>query len=91
MPNDNNPGAPVLSSGRYFLRRLTSTFCCGPSYFRRCFSHPKSFPTSYFFCIIVLFSGAGLVEFYGLAEKRGVPCFKWCGLTGGLLLLAALS
>ena len=27
------------------------------------------------------------MEFYGLAEKRGLPCFKWCGLAGGVLLV----
>jgi phosphatidate cytidylyltransferase len=30
---------------------------------------------------------AGLVEFYGLAQKRGLACFKWCGLFGGALLM----
>ena len=29
----------------------------------------------------------GLAEFYGLAEKRGIACFKWCGLFGGVLLM----
>jgi phosphatidate cytidylyltransferase len=31
---------------------------------------------------------AGLAEFYGLAEKCGLACFKWCGLIGGALLMA---
>ncbi|MGH7981041.1 MAG: phosphatidate cytidylyltransferase, partial [Limisphaerales bacterium] len=38
-------------------------------------------------CIIALLSAAGLMEFYGLAEKRGLACFKWCGLVGGILLV----
>ena len=41
-------------------------------------------------CIILLIFLAvtGLAEFYGLAEKRGYSCFKWCGIIGGVLLLA---
>jgi len=29
----------------------------------------------------------GLTEFYDLAEKRGLICFKWCGLFGAVLLM----
>ena len=27
------------------------------------------------------------MEFYGLVEKRGMQCFKYCGLVGGVLLM----
>ena len=40
-----------------------------------------------FLLIIVFLALAGLAEFYGLAEKRGLACFKWCGLLGGALLM----
>ena len=30
---------------------------------------------------------AGLVEFYGMAQKRGLACFKYSGLVGGVLLM----
>ena len=40
-----------------------------------------------FLVIIVVLAGAGLVEFYGMAEKRGLACFKYCGLVGGMLLM----
>jgi phosphatidate cytidylyltransferase len=36
---------------------------------------------------MVLLAGAGLWEFYGLVEKCGQTCFKYCGLIGGLLLM----
>jgi phosphatidate cytidylyltransferase len=40
------------------------------------------------FLLIILFLAlAGLAEFYGLAEMRGLACFKWCGLLGGALLM----
>lgn len=40
------------------------------------------------FVLIILFLAlTGLLEFYGLAEKRGLACFKWCGLIGGALLM----
>jgi phosphatidate cytidylyltransferase len=37
--------------------------------------------------VMLLLAGLGLVEFYGLVEKRGLVCFKWSGLLGGALLL----
>ena len=40
-----------------------------------------------FLIIIVFLALAGLAEFYGLAEKRGLACFKYCGLLGGALLM----
>ena len=40
-----------------------------------------------FLLIIVFLALAGLAEFYGLAEKRGLVCFKCCGLLGGVLLM----
>ena len=36
---------------------------------------------------MVFLATAGLAEFYGLAEKRNLVCFKWCGLLGGVLLM----
>ncbi|MGH7991528.1 MAG: phosphatidate cytidylyltransferase, partial [Limisphaerales bacterium] len=40
-----------------------------------------------FILLIFVLALAGLAEFYGLAEKRGLACFKWCGLFGGALLM----
>ena len=41
-----------------------------------------------FFCSSSFFSPiTGLIEFYDLAQKRGLACFKWCGLLGGVLLM----
>ncbi len=40
-----------------------------------------------FILLMIFLAVAGLAEFYGLAEKRGLACFKWCGLVGGVLLM----
>ena len=40
-----------------------------------------------FILIMVFLAMTGLGEFYELAEKRGLAGFKWCGLSGGLLLM----
>ncbi|HVK57321.1 MAG TPA: CDP-archaeol synthase [Candidatus Kapabacteria bacterium] len=46
--------------------------------------------SAYFFLLImILLSGAGLVEFYDLARKIGLPCYKGWGIFGGLLLMTA--
>src|SRR6185437_6221377 len=40
-----------------------------------------------FLGIMVLLAVAGLMEFYWMAEKRGLVCFKYCGLAGAVLLM----
>ena len=40
----------------------------------------------YFFCLIALFSGVALFEFYGLAEKKGAFPLKVLGLTAGFIV-----
>ncbi len=43
----------------------------------------------FFLLVMLTLAGVGLVEFYGLVEKRGLVCFKGWGIFGGLLLMAA--
>jgi phosphatidate cytidylyltransferase len=52
------------------------------------FSGNKLLSDYVFLLIIVFLAATGLMEFYGLLEKRGLVCFRWCGLLGGLLLMA---
>jgi phosphatidate cytidylyltransferase len=40
----------------------------------------------FFFCLIALFSGVALFEFYGLAEKKGVFPLKALGLIAGFVV-----
>jgi phosphatidate cytidylyltransferase len=37
---------------------------------------------------MVFLAASGLFEFYGIAEKRGLACFKKWGIFGGVLLMA---
>jgi phosphatidate cytidylyltransferase len=37
---------------------------------------------------MVVLAVSGLLEFYGMAEKSGLVCFRYCGLAGGVLLMA---
>jgi phosphatidate cytidylyltransferase len=51
------------------------------------FSRNELVSNGVFLLLMGLLAFAGLAEFYGMAEKRGVTCFKWCGLAGGVLLM----
>jgi phosphatidate cytidylyltransferase len=42
-----------------------------------------------FVAAMMLLAGAGLVEFYGLVERRGLVCFKYWGLLAGLLMMGS--
>jgi phosphatidate cytidylyltransferase len=42
-----------------------------------------------FLLLMLALAGFGLVEFYGMVEKRGLVCFREWGVFGGLLLMAA--
>jgi len=76
------------SKAKTFFRRLITTVILWTAIIAALFFSSDLISDSVFVCIIVLLSAAGLMEFYGLAEKRGLPCFKWCGLAGGILLVA---
>jgi phosphatidate cytidylyltransferase len=46
--------------------------------------------SDYFFLLIMMvLAGSGLVEFYDLARKIGLPCYKAWGISSGLLLVLA--
>ena len=76
------------SKAKIFFRRLITTVILWTVIIAALFFSNPIISDGVFVCIIVLLSAAGLMEFYGLAEKRGLPCFKWCGLFGGVLLVA---
>ncbi len=76
------------SKAKIFFRRLITTVILWTAIIAALFFSNPVIADSVFVCIIVLLSAAGLMEFYGLAEKRGLACFKWCGLAGAILLVA---
>ncbi len=78
--------APSPSKGRTFVRRLFSFVVLWSVMLGALFSG-NELSNDVFLAIIILLAATGLMEFYGLVEKRGVQCFKYCGLAGGVLLM----
>ncbi len=86
--SDAAVAAPTPSKAKTFFRRLITTVILWTVIIAALFSGCPLVSDGVFVLIIVLLSAAGLMEFYGLVEKRGLPCFKWCGLAGAILLTA---
>lgn len=83
------PTPPPLSRGKIFLRRLLSSVVLWTIVLLAIFSENR-FVSDYFFLLVMfLLAGAGLIEFYDLARKIGLPCYKGWGIFGGLLLMTA--
>src|SRR5688572_5822470 len=83
------PAAPSPSRGQIFFRRLISSVILWTIVLLAMFS-PDALVKNYFFlAIMVLLAGAGLIEFYDLARKIGLACYKGWGIFGGLLLMVA--
>jgi phosphatidate cytidylyltransferase len=79
--------APANSKTQVFLRRLASTIVLWAGILTVMFSGKRYIADGMFALIIAFLAMAGLVEFYGLARKRGLPCFKVSGVIGGMLLM----
>jgi phosphatidate cytidylyltransferase len=78
---------PSPSKAQVFLRRLVSTVFLWTVILMALFSGNTLVSDGVFLFLIVLLALSGLIEFYGIAAKRGMVNFKWCGLFGGLLLM----
>ena len=79
--------APPPSKAKVFLRRLTSALVLWTIVLTALFSSNRLVSNYVFLVIIMFLAASGLVEFYGLVEKRGLACFKCWGILGGLLLI----
>ena len=72
---------------KIFVRRLTSTVALWGVVLAAMFS-ANHFVSDYFFLTAMVFLAVtGLIEFYGLVEKRSLVCFKSWGILGGALLM----
>ena len=78
---------PSPSKTQVFLRRLASTVVLWTAILAAMFSGNRFIADGVFVLIVAFLALAGLVEFYGLAEKRGLACFKISGVIGGGLLM----
>jgi len=79
--------AQTPSKAKIFLRRLITSVILWTVIIASLFSSSSLVSDGVFLLIILFLALAGLAEFYGLAEKRGLACFKRCGLLGGALLM----
>jgi phosphatidate cytidylyltransferase len=87
MPNDSTPAPTPLSKRQIFLRRLSSTVVLWSIILAGLFFGNKIISDYVFLSLIVLLAASGLMEFYEIAAKRNLVCFKYCGLIGGVLLM----
>jgi phosphatidate cytidylyltransferase len=78
---------PSPSKKQVFLRRLASTVVLWTGILSAMFSGNQYVADGVFVVIIVFVALTGMVEFYNLARKRGLPCFKVSGVIGGVLLM----
>ena len=84
----SEPTSAAPSKAQVFLRRLLSTVVLWTVVVAAMFSGNKFVSDGVCILLLIFLAVTGLAEFYGLAEKRGIACFKWCGIIGGVLLLA---
>jgi phosphatidate cytidylyltransferase len=78
--------SPTSSKAKVFFRRFLTTVVLWTVIITALFSKSELVSDGVFIVIIVFLALAGLAEFYDMAEKRGLACFKWSGLVGALLL-----
>lgn len=83
----SEPASVSPSKVQVFLRRLVSTVILWAIVLTAMFSDNRLISNGVFVLLIAGLALAGLIEFYGLAEKRGLACFKVTGIIGGLLLM----
>jgi len=85
--SDTAAAAQPPSKAQVFFRRLITSVILWTVILACLFSSHPVVSDGVFLLIIVFLALAGLLEFYNLVEKRGLACFKWCGMAGGALLM----
>ncbi len=79
------------SKAKVFVRRLTSTTILWTVVLVAMFSGNKILSDYVFAAFMVVLACVGLIEFYGLVEKRGLVCFKASGIAAGILMMVVTS
>ena len=85
--SDPASATPSPSQTQVFLRRLVSTVILWTAILVAMFSGHQLVSDGVFVLLVAFLALTGLLEFYGLAEKRGLACFKITGVIGGVLLM----
>lgn len=88
MPDGVTMSTPTRKSV-VFLRRLASSLVLWGIVIGALFSPSRLFSSACFVGILMVLSGAGLMEFYELARRKGLACFPMWGVLGGLLLIGS--
>jgi phosphatidate cytidylyltransferase len=78
---------PPPSKAKVFVRRLLSFVVLWTVVIAALFSSHKLVSEYFFLIVMIALAALGLAEFYGLAEKREMVCFKGLGVTGGVALM----
>jgi phosphatidate cytidylyltransferase len=84
------PGTTAPQSKRaVFLRRSASFVALWSLLVAALFFPHQTTADAAFLVVMILLAGVGLWEFYGMAEQRGLACFKRLGVFGAILLVTA--
>jgi len=89
--SETTPAPPPVSKAKVFLRRLTSTAILWTVVLVAMFSGNKLISDYVFAAFMVVLACVGLMEFYGLVEKRGLVCFNFWGISAGVLMMVVTS
>src|SRR4051794_1511190 len=82
-----NPPNPPRYKVRVFFRRLFSSIVLWTVVLTAMFSGNKLLSNYVFLAIMVVLAGMGLIEFYDMALKRDLVCFRNWGIFGGIMLM----
>jgi len=85
--NTPPPGSAPSSKLKTFCRRLISFVVLWGVILGAMFSGNTLLSNAVFLLIMIVLAAFGLEEFYELMAKRGLVCFKWWGILGGVLLI----
>jgi phosphatidate cytidylyltransferase len=86
---ENIPVPVALTKGQIFVRRLSSTAFLWTIVLAAIFSGSPFVRQYVFLGLMVLLAVLGLLEFYGLVERRNFVCFRFWGIANGVMLMLA--
>ncbi len=88
MADEKSPAAPpAFTKRQIFFRRLFSFVILWSIILTALFSGYAWLSDGVFLVIMVVLAASGLAEFYHIAKKCNLPCFKTSGIIGGVLLM----
>lgn len=89
MPNDSAASAvtPAPSKARVFVRRLASSLFLWAIVLTAMFSGNRLISDYVFVALMMFLAVTGIIEFYDIAQKRDLVCFRGWGIAAGVLLM----